>query len=93
MPGALDQAGATVEESIRLPFKANAAMRTAIAIQIHHALAPHGQHGQVADLEAAAGTFKQFFAATKEVHGILPGKGEAHGRKYSPGFQRGEPHT
>jgi hypothetical protein len=47
----------------------------------------------VAELEAAAGTFKQFFAATKEVHGILPGKGEAHGHKHSPGFQHSEPHT
>lgn len=57
--GALDQAGAGIEELIRLPFQRNSPMRAAIFVGIHVSFSAHDEQAHFFALEAAARTFGQ----------------------------------
>ena len=54
MGGALDQAGAVVEEAIRLPFQRDAAMRAAVEIEVRNAVPTHRQQPVAIDIKTAA---------------------------------------
>lgn len=59
MRSALDQACTAVQKLIGLPFQGNAAMRAAVFVDEHLALAAHGKQRMFAQLEAFAVGFGQ----------------------------------
>ena len=68
MGGALDQAGAGVEELVRLPFQADATVRATVLVSVDPAFAAHGKDLLPGDLEATAAGIDQFGAGTKKLH-------------------------
>lgn len=54
MGGALDQAGAGVEEAVGLPFQRDTAMGAAVEIEVGNAVSAYSQQLAAIDLKTAA---------------------------------------
>jgi len=66
--GALDQAGAGVEEVIGLPFQGDAAMGAAIAIEVGDAIPAHGQQFVPVDIKTTAAVGGEGVGGAEKLH-------------------------
>lgn len=73
MCGALDQAGAAVEELICLPFQANAPMRAAIPVDEHLSLTAYCQQCVFTDCKPSTMCLGQLTGGAKESQGASKG--------------------
>ncbi|BCT35481.1 hypothetical protein PproGo58_49760 [Pseudomonas protegens] len=68
MGGALDQAGAGIEELIRLPFQGDSSVRALIGIHVGLPLAAHGKELQARKLETPATGLGKVTPGAKKFH-------------------------
>ncbi len=69
MVGAMDQAGAVIEEGILRPVQGDAAVRATVAVEVHLAQAAHAEQLDAFYTEGATLAFDKALGSTKEVHG------------------------
>lgn len=66
------QAGAVIEELVRLPVQPDLSMRAAVAIDENVACPTHGQQGLALSFETAAVSFRQLVRGTEKVQSVSP---------------------
>lgn len=71
MGRALDQAGAAVEELVRMPFQRHTTVRASILVDVDLPGTAYGQHLQSIDIEATACSFGQFVPVAQVVQRSL----------------------